>query len=462
MNLKLAVALGLSLVIFISSLTLAQAPDFAGAWAGAMNRQAGPAGLEIVLARESETWKATMKMRVPAGELMPTVEELKINVSEMTFKTVINGVVIHFTGKFAGDVLNGTFESFRGDAKVGGGTFALTRGGQMASVPQAPGGGQMADPDFDARVAKPAYTKNGPKVLFDEAHNNFHTTSGRYKPFADLITNDGYQITPNKQKFSAETLKGYDILVISNALGAPRMNAPEASNPAFTDQECDTVRDWVRGGGALLLIADHAPMGAANQILAQRFGVDMRSSYTNDSANHDKETGSNSFLVYTRDNGLLIEHAITKGREVSERINNVMTFTGQSLKGPAGSVAFLKLADTATDVPSPSQADIQTAIEKARQGGQTQVPPASGMNLPPGATAVQVQVPEHAGISAAGRAQGIVFPFGKGRVVVLGEAAMLSAQMTGPGGMKFGMNRPGIDNRQLALNIVHWLSGLLK
>jgi len=28
--------------------------------------------------------------------------------------------------------------------------------------------------------------------------------------------------------------------------------------------------------------------------------------------------------------------------------------------------------------------------------------------------------------------------------------------------MKFGMNRAGIDNRQLALNIMHWLSGLLK
>jgi hypothetical protein len=53
--------------------------------------------------------------------------------------------------------------------------------------------------------------------------------------------------------------------------------------------------------------------------------------------------------------------------------------------------------------------------------------------------------------------------FGKGRVVVLGEAAMLSAQIiTGPNAMKFGMNRTDIDNRQLALNIMHWLSGLLK
>jgi hypothetical protein len=35
----------------------------------------------------------------------------------------------------------------------------------------------------------------------------------------------------------------------------------------------------------------------------------------------------------------------------------------------------------------------------------------------------------------------------KGRVVVLGEAAMLSAQLGGPNKMPFGMNRPGADDR---------------
>ena len=53
--------------------------------------------------------------------------------------------------------------------------------------------------------------------------------------------------------------------------------------------------------------------------------------------------------------------------------------------------------------------------------------------------------------------------FGKGRVIVMGEAAMLSAQLiTGSRPIKFGMNRVGTDNRQLALNIMHWLSGLLR
>lgn len=112
-------------------------------------------------------------------------------------------------------------------------------------------------------------------LLFDEAHNNFHTAGGRYKPFADLITNDGYQIVPNKQLFSGEALKGYRVLVISNALGAPRMNDAGAGSSAFTEEESDAVRDWVKKGGSLLLIADHAPMGSANQSLGKRFGVEM-------------------------------------------------------------------------------------------------------------------------------------------------------------------------------------------
>ena len=280
---------------------------------------------------------------------------------------------------------------------------------------------QVADPNFDTKVANPAYKKNGPKVLFDEAHQNFHTASGRYKPFADLITSDGYQVTPNKEKFSAAVLKGYKILVIANALGAAQMNMPEAGNPAFTDAECDAVRDWVKSGGALLLIADHAPAGGAAQILGDRFGVNMSKMYTADRENYEKDTNNQGFIVYTRESGRLADHAITRGRNDSERVNKIIAFTGQSLKGPPDSFAFMKLADSAVDA-----------------------------------------MPNVSPISAAGRAQGLAMRSGKGRVVLLGEAAMLSAQLAGPNKMAFGMNRPGIDNRQLALNIVHWLSKLIK
>lgn len=281
---------------------------------------------------------------------------------------------------------------------------------------------QTADPKFDARVDKPTFTKNYPRVLFDEAHNNAETTSGRYKPFADLLFNDGYHFAVNRQTFTKASLATHKILIIVNPLGVEDVDDEGADGPAFTTAECDAVNDWVRGGGALLLIADQAPFASATETLAVRLGIDMSKGRTIDPANTDKESETPGVLVYSRENHLLAESSITSGRNDTERVNRVLVFSGQSLKGPQGSDAFLKLADTAVDEIAP--------------------PGKSG--------------------SAAGRAQGVAFRLGKGRVVVLGDATMLSAQLTGSDNQPVGMNVANIDNRQLALNIMHWLSGMLQ
>src|SRR6185369_11160391 len=118
---------------------------------------------------------------------------------------------------------------------------------------------QQADPEFNTSVENPAYKKEGPRVMFDEAHHNFHTTEGRYKPFVDLLFNDGYKVIRNRQPFSKTTLSSYKILVISNALGAEEDDDAGADTSAFTDEEIQAVNDWVKNGGSLLLIADHAP-----------------------------------------------------------------------------------------------------------------------------------------------------------------------------------------------------------
>ena len=281
---------------------------------------------------------------------------------------------------------------------------------------------QVADPHFDARVDKPAFTKNFPRILFDEAHFNFDTTHNRYNPFADLLFNDGYHISVNRQPFTKASLASHKILVIVNPLGAEDADDEGADRPGFSAAECDAVKDWVHDGGALLLIADHTPFAAAVEVLAKKLGVDMSKGDTADPANADKEFDSPEVIVYSRENHLLADGALTNGRSDAERINRVLVFGGQSLKGPAESYAFLKLADTALDKIAPPDKNS----------------------------------------SAAGRAQGIAFRLGKGRVVVLGDAAMLSAQVTGSDNQLVGMNVPNIDNRQLALNIVHWLSGILK
>jgi hypothetical protein len=257
--------------------------------------------------------------------------------------------------------------------------------------------------------------------MFDEAHHNFHTTDGRYKPFVDLLSNDGYRVVRNRQSFSKSTLASFKILVIANALGAEELDDDGADKAAFTDEEIQAVQDWVKGGGALLLIADHAPFGGAAAALASRFGVDMSKGYTFDPQN--SVAGAPTQLIFSRENRLLATHPITEGRGEKERLNLVRSFTGQSLKGPEGSTAILVLSDA--------------AIDRSNFASQESVP-------------------------AAGRAQAVALKFGKGRVLVQGEAAMLSAQVSGSDKRAMGMNVPGHDDRQYVLNVMHWLSGVLR
>ncbi len=56
----------------------------------------------------------------------------------------------------------------------------------------------------------------------------------------------------------------------------------------------------------------------------------------------------------------------------------------------------------------------------------------------------------------AGQTQGLAFEWGEGRVVILGESAMVTAQVSGR--VRYGMNTPDNDNRQFVLNVMHWLS----
>ena len=287
---------------------------------------------------------------------------------------------------------------------------------------------QRADLKFDASVSRPAYPNGGPRVMIDSAHRNFHTASGRYRPFANLISNDGYRVSSGGAPFTPEHLRTCDILVVSNAFG-PEDHEAES---AFSSDEVRAARDWVESGGNLLLIADHWPCGGAAAKLSGAFGVDMSQGVTEDSMNCE---GDETTIVFSSKKGLLGDHPIIRGRGSEESVGRVVTFTGQSVGVPPGAVPLLRLSETASDRrPLPPKI--------VHRGNDVQVIP-------------QYRDPER----AAGRAQGVALEFGKGRVVVLAEAAMMTAQVAGDG-HPFGMNVPGNDNRKLALNIMHWLSRL--
>ena len=281
---------------------------------------------------------------------------------------------------------------------------------------------QAVDSSFRPTVAAPAY-REGPVVAIDEGHRNFHTAATGYAPFADLLRADGYRLRSIGVPFDEKSLQGIDVLVISNALGDPE------TEPAFTADEAGAIDKWIRNGGSLLLIADHAPFGGAALELAKIFNVDMGGGYVTIPEGNSKFESNIEFS-----GELLGSHPILSGREPHEAIHRVKSFTGQSLSVPKGGTALLKLPAAALEAAN------EETLLKFEAGQKVQLSPVGG------------------------RAQAVALTYGQGRVVVMGEAAMFTAQVIKEPGrptIYFGMTVPGFDNRQLALNTMHWLSRIL-
>jgi hypothetical protein len=309
---------------------------------------------------------------------------------------------------------------------------------------------QMApDPKADPTVQNPAYKTSHPKLAIDQAHGNIHTKDGLFQPFAQLAANDGYQVVANTNDFTKDSLKGIDVLVISNPLGN-LSNDNNNSTPAFTQAECDAVYDWVQHGGSLFLIADHAPIGDAAQPLAQRFGTTLGNNVVFDT-NPDNFTGEGpTVLVFSDRNHLLGKSPIIQGRSESERIHLLVAFTGESVSIPKGATALLILSPTAGVVSNGK--DIEPMFDK---------------------DAAKAKAAREAALkkaAAGAQAMAIAFASGKGHVVISGEAGMMTAQVfeqkQKDGSVKIvgtmGWEVPGNDDRQYVLNILHWLSGALQ
>jgi len=281
---------------------------------------------------------------------------------------------------------------------------------------------QRADYGWHPATTKPEFITEHPRVLIDEAHHNTSAgIFGRYWPLARLLRADGYSVIRGKEVLTPAYLDGVQVLIIANASGAPNpqvfgMNIPIAnrkkrSDPAFTATEIQVIRSWVEQGGSLLLIADHAPFGEAAAALGAAFGVTMHKGFV------EVPGELSDPLLFSLDNGRLGEHRIVKGNKLNAAVRRVMTYTGQSIDGPAAATVLLRLPDTAVE------------------------------SVPQGDTLVS---------QSAGQAQGLAFEWGEGRVVVLGEAAMVTAQVSGR--VRYGMNTSDNDNRQFVLNVMHWLS----
>ena len=282
---------------------------------------------------------------------------------------------------------------------------------------------RTADLSFQPRIEKPAYPQGkGPLVLIDEAHNNFHTADGTYKPFALLIERDGYVVRRLKDTITPERIYHTKILVIADAQPPPKKGDP----PTFSKYEIDVLNNWVKEGGSLFLITDHMPDPVAIKELADSFGVEVSNGYVLNGYFQGQERP----IVFKRSEKSLADSPVTNGRDPSEMVNTIATFSGSAFKtGPEFRPVLI-------------------------------FGPERRSWMPHKLYKIHKDTPS---ISVAGWYQGAVAKFGRGRIALFSEAAMFTAQIFDRGKIRVGMNHPlAKDNAQLCLNVMHWLSGLLQ
>ncbi|MBI3210829.1 MAG: DUF4350 domain-containing protein [Candidatus Solibacter usitatus] len=281
-----------------------------------------------------------------------------------------------------------------------------------ASCAASASGQQQADGKFEANVRR-VFSGDGPEVHVDEGHNNFHTIGGRYKPFAKLLEKAGARPRPFPAKFSRDSLKNARILVIANALSDRNQNNWTLPTPsAFTSAEIGAVYEWVRRGGALMLIVDHMPFPGCAGELAHAFGIEFSNGYA-------REPAVQGPIVFRKSSGSLKEHGVTQG------IAEVATFTGSAFRVTGHAVPLLVFGP-----------DAESAL--VRRASQI--------------------LPDTPRQTVGGWLQGALLDVEKGRLAVFGEAAMFSAQITANGGT-MGMNSPlAPKNAEFLVNVVKWLA----
>ena len=277
-------------------------------------------------------------------------------------------------------------------------------------------------PDFSYRpeITSPAYPKGeGPLILFDEAHNNIHSLRDRFLVTARLMEDDGYNVQPLNEKItSKEVLAGCRILIICNALHD--RNVSDWTNPtwsAFSEKEIRNISQWVFEGGSLLLIVNHMPIPGAAYDLAWEFGFELRNGHARQIPRKDN--------IFYRAGNTLTDNPITNGMDDSDAVDSIIVFDGSAFLIPADATSILTLGPTFYQW-DPDRVWDFDSVE-----------------------------PYH----AEGYSIGAFKTFGKGKVVVYGDAMMFTAQLgAGLSWIRIGMNSAKAPyNYRLLLNTIRWL-----
>ncbi|NVK29277.1 MAG: hypothetical protein HWE14_14585 [Flavobacteriia bacterium] len=256
---------------------------------------------------------------------------------------------------------------------------------------------QVPDTGYVAHWDHPPYELGaGPVVGVDGAHNNFHKLNGGFRAFGNVAQAGGFQVVSVDESFTPESLANIDILVIANPLHASNLGNWQLPCPsAFSAFEIQTVDNWVRNGGRLILIADHMPFGGAAYDLGKNFGIEWENGFASVESGGFGDLFTTSFAPFTN----------------ADSIRSIRTFTGSAM--------------------SSDRMDVYPII--ILQEGTLNLPTIA-WNFDSLNTAMPLD----------GYYQGCWTRAEKGIVVCLGEAAGLTSQLVGPEEYPVGISTPRV------------------
>jgi len=304
---------------------------------------------------------------------------------------------------------------------------------------------QVGDRAFSVPNEHPLFLPDsGPRVCYDAGHHSFHSLEGSYYSFGKLLRSDGFRTTSVDGPFEETTLTECEVLVSVNALAGSTAEEVLPRNPsAFTREEISFLIEWLKDGGSLLLVMDHNPFPGAAAALAEKLGAVPFNGVVgsgfygevDDQALQEAaelvDLTSTEMLEAIVAPGSLGDHPIIRGgQDANQPVRSVGTFGGSAFFPSEKMQPLLQVAPEAYG-----------KVGGVR-GVDADVMPRYSMN----------------GWLMAGARE-----IGEGRVVVLSEAAMCTAQLTGPEeDFPRGMNHPiAVDNPLFCLNVIRWLAGAL-
>lgn len=370
---------------------------------------------------------------------------------------------------------------------------------------------QSYDPNY---VAPTPYIPfdSGTIIYIDQAHNNFHTYDQRFKPFSDLIRNDGFQVAPFTQTFTPASLADVKILVISNPVNDVNHPEPNWVSPilsAFTTDEINALTEWVADGGSLLLIADHYPFPGAVADLTTEFGFTLDNGYNFDpeyynilkdrffqlpiiqqvmagTADPSDPVVNNQIIMqaggmfialgaevntisfwnnndpasepgFQAGDGTILHHELMQNRAgayAGDTVPFITTFTGHSFDATEVSGTTLHPLLWFGEGPYTVLTEAQDAYfgpDANTSNQNTLVSLLTTGDLPDFVVPV---------VDASEKLQAAIVEYGSGKVAFFGEAGMFTAQIAADGATKMGINNTQAEhNWKFILNLMRYLDG---